>query len=327
MHRHRLAERVVGRVPGAGEASDQPERLDDGLVRRAAAELEDVEQPDQAAAVVVGVGRLQRRLHRAPVQRPAGLELVHELAQRLLTARDRRKHDAADGAVRRCQRRLGDAEEDVLLAVHALERVDELLGDLLLRARPDPMHGRDQQVHERVGDLSLALAQQRRHQRKAQRLGMRPQMRRRLDGRPGAPADDDVGRVLPDLCSMTLDRAARPLVGADICGRDLQLPRDELDCGMGQLRAVGREPTVARVVLQQQREAKPRASVLRVDERPLVVEHRPVLDKLIQINRRSRGHGPSLSALAAHRNLPTRTMRRSAKWRLVTRFLPAPQVA
>jgi hypothetical protein len=37
--------------------------------------------------------------------------------------------------------------------------------------------------------------------------------------------------------------------------------------------------------------------------------HRPVLDELIEIDRRPRSHGPSLGALAAHRNTRTRTMR------------------
>ena len=94
-----------------------------------------------------------------------------------------------------------------------------------------------------------------------------------------------VTQVLADLRSMTLDRPTRPLVHADVHGRGLQLPSDELDRGIGHLRAPGWKSAVERVVLQQQREAKPRATVLRIDERPLVVEHRPVLDKLIQIDR------------------------------------------
>jgi len=58
VRRHELAERVVRDVPCAGESTDQRERFDDGLVRRVAAELEDLEQADQAAPVVVGVGGL-----------------------------------------------------------------------------------------------------------------------------------------------------------------------------------------------------------------------------------------------------------------------------
>ncbi|MEU1550941.1 RICIN domain-containing protein [Nocardia sp. NPDC005745] len=42
------------------------------------------------------------------------------------------------------ERRLGELEEDVLLARHLLERVDQLLGDLLLRPRPNPVHRGDQ---------------------------------------------------------------------------------------------------------------------------------------------------------------------------------------
>jgi len=194
VHRHELAERVVRDVPCAGESTDHLERFDDGLVGRIAAELEDVEQPDQAAPVMVGVGRLQRRLDSAAVQRPGRLELMHELAQRLLTATDGREHNAADGAIGRGQRRLGDPEEDVLLTADALEGVDELLDDLALCARTDPVDRRDEQVHERVGDLALAFVQQRGHERQTQRDRTRAQMRRGLDRRPGAPAGDDVRR-------------------------------------------------------------------------------------------------------------------------------------
>ena len=94
-----------------------------------------------------------------------------------------------------------------------------------------------------------------------------------------------VAQVLADLRAMTLDRATRPLVHADVHHRGLQLPSDEVDRGIGQLRAPGWKSAVARVVLQQQRKAKPRRTVLRVNERPLVVEHRPVLNKLVQIDR------------------------------------------
>ncbi|MEJ8667563.1 hypothetical protein WKI71_00365 [Streptomyces sp. MS1.AVA.1] len=42
---------------------------------------------------------------------------------------------------------------------------DKLLGDLLLRPRPDPVNRGDQQLHQRVRDLPLPLGQQRGQQR------------------------------------------------------------------------------------------------------------------------------------------------------------------
>jgi len=94
-----------------------------------AAERQHLEQLDQAAPVVVGVGRLQRGLHRSPVHRPLRLVLVHKLAQRLLATTHRREHHVADRVVRRIQSGRGDGEQDVLLPSHLLERVDQFLGD------------------------------------------------------------------------------------------------------------------------------------------------------------------------------------------------------
>ena len=76
-----LAERVVlGAAVGVGD--DQGERVDDGLVGGVVgAELEHAEQPDQAAAVVIGVGRLEHFAFLA-------LVLGHEILQRRLAADD-----------------------------------------------------------------------------------------------------------------------------------------------------------------------------------------------------------------------------------------------
>jgi hypothetical protein len=125
-------------------------------------ELQHLEQLDQTAAVVVGVGRLQRGLHGPAVHRAFGLELVDELAQGLLAAGHRRVDDLADGVVGPIERGLGDREQQVLLAGDPFERVDQFLGDLPVRAGADPVHGRDQQLDQGVGDLPKAGVQQRR---------------------------------------------------------------------------------------------------------------------------------------------------------------------
>jgi len=178
MDRHRLTHRVVGDVSRFRVPADQRQGLDDRLVCGiAAAERQHAQQPDQAAPVVVGVGRLQRGRHGAPVDRALGLELVHQLPQRLLTAGHRGEHHLADRVIRGGPRRLGDLEQDVFLAAHPLEGVDQLGGDLLLCPGGDPVHGGDQQVHQRVGDLPFPLVQQRCQQRQPQRHRVRTQVR------------------------------------------------------------------------------------------------------------------------------------------------------
>jgi hypothetical protein len=148
-----LAGRVVGE-PGVGVPPDQVQGVENrpvgGVVRP---ELKHVQQLDQTAAVVVGVGRLQRGLHRPPVDRALGLELVHELAQGLLAAGHGRVDDLAYGVVGPLQRGRGDRDQKVLLARNSLERVDQFLGDLPVRAGADPVHRGDQQLDQGVGDL------------------------------------------------------------------------------------------------------------------------------------------------------------------------------
>ncbi|MDT0543025.1 hypothetical protein RND15_09860 [Streptomyces sp. DSM 41529] len=440
--RHRLAQRVVRRVPRVRVPRHQRQGLDHGPVGMVGGtELQHVQQLDQPAPVVVGVRRLQRRLHRAPVDRAAGLELVHQLPQRRLAPGHRREHDLADRPLRGAERRLGELEEDVLLARYLLERVDELLGDLLLRPRPDPVHGRDQQLHQRVGDLPLPLVQQSGQQGHPQRYRVRPQVGRRLDrgpclpagydlrrdvdeqipwqadrphrqelvdlgkhrlqahvarrfldlpqhrrrvhalraatvgsgvvvlvgaaghqshdplhvlrgqprgdpgrqrllGRPQGSRDDPVaparrGRLnvlstatrqqfhpyllgpaflerdvlgqirrqllrvrdaalteaemAPDLRAVVLDRTARPVVGLQLRGGNLRLPGDELHGLTGQLCPVPGKPAVLRVELQQHSEAQSRHTALAGHERLLVLQQRPVLDQLVQVQR-STGH-------------------------------------
>jgi len=64
-----------------------------------------------------------------PVRRASGLVSVHQLAQRLLAAGDRRVDDRPHWVIWRVQRGQRDGEQDVLLADHLLEHVDQFLGD------------------------------------------------------------------------------------------------------------------------------------------------------------------------------------------------------
>ena len=52
--------------------------------------------------------------------------------------------------------RIGQLEEDVRLAGHALEILEQCVAYAALRLCVDPMHGVDEQVGERIGDRAAA---------------------------------------------------------------------------------------------------------------------------------------------------------------------------
>ncbi|WP_425460182.1 CATRA conflict system CASPASE/TPR repeat-associated protein [Herbidospora galbida] len=122
-------------------------------------ELQRLDDLDQAGPVVVGVGGLEHPLLVLPVRRPFGLELVQQRHQRLVTARHRRIDHVLDPGLRCLQRGLGHLEQDGLLARHPLQLRHEIAGHLRVRAGVDPVHRRDQQVDEGVGDLAAAARQ------------------------------------------------------------------------------------------------------------------------------------------------------------------------
>jgi hypothetical protein len=177
-----------------------------GVVRP---ELQHVQQLNQPAPVVVGVRGPQRGLHGAPVHRPLGPELVHQLAQRLLPAGHRRIDHLPDRIVWPGQRCLGDAEQDVLLAGDPFERVHQFLGDSAVCAGANAVHGGDQQLDQGVGDLPQPVVQQRRQQRQHQRLGVVPQVRRGLHRRPDLPRRDHARGDVGEQPGRQVDRADR----------------------------------------------------------------------------------------------------------------------
>jgi len=181
VHRDRLACRVVGQARRADVAADQRQRVQHRPVRAAAAELEHLQQPDQAAAVVVGVRGPVGSLHRAPPGWPRRLVLRHQVPQVLLT--HHREHHRADRVIRAGQRRVGHPEQQALFPLHPPERVHQLGGHLPLSPGPDPVHRRQQHGHQRIGDLPAAAEHQRRQQRDHQLRRMRAQVTGRLDHR------------------------------------------------------------------------------------------------------------------------------------------------
>lgn len=117
--------------------------------------------------------------------------LVDEIGQALHATDDGVDHrlDLLLGAA---QRYLGDAVQHRVLVAHALELLDELVGDLLLGPGVDLVDRLVEQLDERVGDLTLAQMKERREQNEADRLVMAREMTGRLDRGTGPPRRDDV---------------------------------------------------------------------------------------------------------------------------------------
>jgi hypothetical protein len=89
----------------------------------------------------------------------------------------------------------------------------------------------------------------------------------------------------PDLRPVVLDRAARPLVQPEHALIDANLPSHELDRFARYLATAARKPAGPNVELQQQREPEPRRPALARDQLSLVIQQRPMLDQLIEIQR------------------------------------------
>ena len=199
---------VVRQAARAGVAADQRQGLDDRLAGGAAGtELQHLEQLDQPAPVVPGVGGPQRGLHGAPVGGSGGLVLGDQVAQRLL-ARHRVDH-GADGVVRAGDRGLGEPEQQRLLPGDLAELADQFLGDLPLGPGADPVHGRDQQVRQGVGDLPLPLVHQRGQQGQHQRLRVAAQVGRGLHRGAGPPGGDHLRRDAGEHAVRQAHRADR----------------------------------------------------------------------------------------------------------------------
>ena len=134
--------------------------------------------------------------------------LGDEILQRRLAADDGEDH-LADRVVRGAQGRLGDLAQQRLLAGDALEVLDELGDDLLLGARVDPMHRRDQQLREASVTSRSRSVQQGAEQRELRRRRMLAQMNRRLDRRAGSPPSDDPRVDTVEQAGGQADRADR----------------------------------------------------------------------------------------------------------------------
>ena len=167
-------------------ADDHLERLDDRSVPLAVApELQHLQEADEPAPVVPGVGGPEGRLHGETEGGTGALELGDEVPKRRLAAGHRREDRLPHGLIGMFDRGVGHVEEDRLLAGDLAELRQEFLGDLLLRPSIYAVHCGDQQLDESVGDFLLPGMHQRRQQRQLEGPGVVLQVRGGLDRCPG----------------------------------------------------------------------------------------------------------------------------------------------
>jgi hypothetical protein len=148
-----------------------------------------------------------------------------------LHAADDRVDHGLDLLLGAAQRHLGDPVQHRVLVPDPLELLDELVGDLLLRARVDLMHGLVEQLDERVGDLALAQMQQRGQQDQPHRLIVAGEMAGRLDRSPCTPCGDDVRGDPREQVGRQVDLADDlELSHFRDHRRETHVPRARLDC-------------------------------------------------------------------------------------------------
>ena len=189
---------------------DQRERFDHGRVHRVGRpELQHLDDLDQPGPVVAGVGGLEDPLPVLPVGRALGLELAQQRHQRLVPAGHRRVDDVLHPLPGRLQGGLGHLEQDVLLARYPLQLRHEVAGHLGVRAGIDPVHGRDEQVGQGVGDLPLAAVQVGGQQRHHDLVRVGAQVTGRLGRDPGPPARQHLRRDIGEQVVREPDRADR----------------------------------------------------------------------------------------------------------------------
>ena len=96
---------------------------------------------------------------------------------------------------------------------------------------------------------------------------------------------------------MVLDGTASPLVEAQVGRGYAHLAGHELHSLIRKLATPARETASPRVELQHQREPQPRRTALARDQLLLVIQERPVLDELIEIQRSGYGRTSLRGAL------------------------------
>lgn len=115
----------------------------------------------------MAVGVVDQGLNPVTESGTAGLALLDRRRKGRLP-RQREKH-VPDDPIRMLQCRFGDAEQEVGLALDALEFSDHLGSHAFLGPHRDPMDDLDEEIREPIGDLPAALPAERRQQGVAHR--------------------------------------------------------------------------------------------------------------------------------------------------------------
>ena len=176
-------------------AADQGERIKHRpVILVVGAEYQSAEHDRQHAAVVRAVGAADHRLEVVAVHWSSGFALGDQVAQGLLI--NDGKDNRADCIARLGHARRGELEQQRRLAGNALEVSDQLALDPFLRRGADAMHGSDQQIDQRVGDLASAHMAEGCNQRQPGRRRMAAQLVQFL-GRNAPPiGQQNLGREI-----------------------------------------------------------------------------------------------------------------------------------
>ena len=119
-----------------------------------------VQDQRQHAPVVMAIGAVYQGLNPVTERGTAGLALLDQRRQDRLP-RQGEKH-VPDDPIRLLQCCFGDAEEQVGLALDALDLSDHLGSHAFLGPHRDPMDDLDEEIHEPIRDLPAALPAERR---------------------------------------------------------------------------------------------------------------------------------------------------------------------
>lgn len=252
---------------------------------------------------------MQHYLH-ARLERPlVRLGLANEVAQGLLADDrvDRRAHRVlrpADGGV-------GDREQQPLLAAHTAQVIEHLGFDAVLGARVDLLHDADEQLGQRVGDLTDPGPAQARQQRQTHLPRMRAQPRRMLRRRTSAPrrntrlrsVGEQVDGQIKRADALELRNLRQQRLQAQAAGVSLQLRQQPLptilavtggvrgdeslqalsDRDGWDLAGITRKPRLELEELQQQRKPQSRRTRLVRQQHAIALDQRPAGDQLLRL--------------------------------------------
>ena len=131
------------------------------------------------AAVVALVGVPDHGAQRGPIGWPRGLPFLDQVAQGLFG--DDGKHNLANDPIGSVECGPGELEQEVLLAGHAFQVVEQLAVHPAFGTRADMVNGLDQEVDQAIRQLALAKMHEGREPGEPDRFRMSAQLIGGLD--------------------------------------------------------------------------------------------------------------------------------------------------